>query len=132
MPEFTPIPEDKKNYIWNFALLDSTTNEEYQNSPFPIKRICVLAKDRGLKAKLQLNENNELQIIYEKGIAFVPPCTRNVFTKAYTDIPTALNAWTVDDAGNYLRKMNKTLSDAGFINNQSEAIEAFIKEVNNG
>ena len=126
MPEFTPIPEDKKNYIWNFALLDSTTNEEYQNSPFPVKRICVLAKDRGQKAKLQLNENNELQITYEKGIAFVPPCTRNVFTKAYTDIPTALNAWTVDDAGNYLRKMNKTLSDAGFINNQSEAIEEFI------
>ena len=132
MPEFSSIPEDKKNYIWNFTLLDSTTNEEYQNSPFPVKRICVLAKDRGQKAKLQLNENNELQITYEKGIAFVPPCTRNVFTKAYTDIPTALNAWTVDDAGNYLRKMNKTLSDAGFINNQSEAIEAFIKEVNNG
>ena len=126
MPEFSSIPEDKKNYIWNFALLDSTTNEEYQNSPFPVKRICVLAKDRGQKAKLQLNENNELQITYEKGIAFVPPCTRNVFTKAYTDIPTALNAWTVDDAGNYLRKMNKTLSDAGFINNQSEAIEEFI------
>lgn len=132
MPDFSSIPEDKKNYIWNFALLDSTTNEEYQNSPFPVKRICVLAKDRGQKAKLQLNENNKLQITYEKGIAFVPPCTRNVFTKAYTDIPTALNAWTVDDAGNYLRKMNKTLSDAGFINNQSEAIEAFIKEVNNG
>lgn len=126
MPDFSSIPEDKKNYIWNFALLDSTTNEEYQNSPFPVKRICVLAKDRGQKAKLQLNENNELQITYEKGIAFVPPCTRNVFTKAYTDIPTALNAWTVDDAGNYLRKMNKTLFDAGFINNQSEAIEEFI------
>ena len=75
---------------------------------------------------MKLNENNELQITYEKGIAFVPPCTRNVFTKAYTDIPTALNAWTVDDAGNYLRKMNKTLSDAGFIDDQSEAIEEFI------
>ena len=130
---FSSIPEDKKNYIWNFALLDSTTNEEYQNSPFPVKRICVLAKDRGQKAKLQLNENNELQITYEKGIAFVPPCTRNVFTKAYTDIPTALNAWTVDDAGNYLRKMNKTLSDAGFIDDQSGDIDDFINnEVNNG
>ena len=47
MPDFSSIPEDKKNYIWNFALLDSTTNEEYQNSPFPVKRICVLAKERG-------------------------------------------------------------------------------------
>ena len=131
--DFSSIPEDKKNYIWNFALLDSTTNEEYQNAPFPVKRICVLAKDRGQKAKLQLDKNNELLITYEKGIAFVPPCTRNVFTKAYTDIPTALNAWTVDDAENYLRKMNKTLSDAGFINDQSDKIDDFINnEVNNG
>jgi hypothetical protein len=132
MPEFTPIPEDKKNYIWNFALLDSTTNEEYQNSPFPIKRICVLAKERGQKATLKL-EGGKLKITYEKGIAFVPPCTRNVFTKAYTDIPTALNVWTVDDAGNYLRKMNNTLSDAGFIDDQSDAINNFINDkVNNG
>ena len=137
MPEFTPIPEDKKNYIWNFALLDSTTNEEYQNSPFPIKRICVLAKERGQKATLKL-EGGKLKITYEKGIAFVPPCTRNVFTKAYTDIPTALNAWTTEDAGNYLRKMNEVLSTAGFIENQTGKISTFIEdfqksaEVNNG
>lgn len=137
MPEFTPIPEDKKNYIWNFALLDSTTNEEYQNSPFPIKRICVLAKERGQKATLKL-EGGKLKITYEKGIAFVPPCTRNVFTKAYTDIPTALNAWTTEDAGNYLRKMNEVLSTAGFIEDQAGKISTFIEdfqksaEVNNG
>lgn len=137
MPEFTPIPEDKKNYIWNFALLDSTTNEEYQNSPFPIKRICVLAKERGQKATLKL-EGGKLKITYEKGIAFVPPCTRNVFTKAYTDIPTALNAWTTEDAGNYLRKMNEVLSTAGFIEDQTGKISTFIEdfqksaEVNNG
>ena len=137
MPEFTPIPEDKKNYIWNFALLDSTTNEEYQNSPFPIKRICVLAKERGQKATLKL-EGGKLKITHEKGIAFVPPCTRNVFTKAYTDIPTALNAWTTEDAGNYLRKMNEVLSTAGFIEDQTGKISTFIEdfqksaEVNNG
>lgn len=137
MPEFTPIPEDKKNYIWNFALLDSTTNEEYQNSPFPIKRICVLAKERGQKATLKL-EGGKLKITYEKGIAFVPPCTRNVFTKAYTDIPTALNAWTTEDAGNYLRKMNEVLSTAGFIEDQTGKFSTFIEdfqksaEVNNG
>ena len=103
----TSIPDDKKNYIWNFALLDSTTNEEYQNAPFPVKRICVLAKEQGKKAKLGLNdESNELKITYENGIAFVPPCTRNVFTKAYTEIPTALNAWALDDAEHYLKKIN--------------------------
>ncbi len=131
------IPDGKKNYIWNFALLDSATNEEYQNNPFPVKRICVLAKEQGKKAKLGLNENNELKISYENGIAFVPPCTRNVFTKAYTEIPTALNSWTLDDAGHYLKKMNEVLCGAGFIQNQNAAIEEFIKgsnstEKNNG
>lgn len=131
------IPDDKKNYIWNFALLDSATNEEYQNNPFPVKRICVLAKEQGKKAKLGLNENNELNITYEKGIAFVPLCTRNVFTKAYTEIPTALNSWTLDDAGHYLKKINKVLCDEGFISDQNAAIENLLKdskstEKNNG
>lgn len=125
------IPNKKKNYIWNFALLDSTTNEEYQNDPFPVKRICVLAKEQGEKARLGLNENgSELKITYENGIAFVPPCTRNVFTKAYTEIPTALNSWTLDDAVHYLKKMNEVLWGAGFIPDQTEEIEKFIKTLN--
>lgn len=129
------IPEDKKNYIWNFALLDSTTNEEYQNAPFPVKRICILAKERGQKAKLELNEKGDLSVDYLPGIAFVPPCTRNVFTKAYTNIPEALNAWTSADAEAYLRKMNEVLSTkkinkvqgAGFFEDQTEAINDFVK-----
>ena len=123
-----PIPDDKKNYIWNFALLDSTTNEEYQNAPFPVKRICVLAKEQGMKAKLGLNESNELKITYENGIAFVPPCTRNVFTKAYTEIPTALNAWALDDAEHYLKKINEVLCGAGFISDQKDEIENLLKD----
>ena len=133
----TSIPDCKKNYIWNFALLDSTTNEEYQNAPFPVKRICVLAKEQGKKAKLGLNESNELKITYENGIAFVPPCTRNVFTKAYTEIPTALNAWALDDAEHYLKKINEVLCGAGFISDQKDEIENLLKdsksmEKNNG
>lgn len=126
----TSIPDEKKNYIWNFALLDSTTNEEYQNAPFPVKRICVLAKEQGKKAKLGLNKNNELEISYENGIAFIPPCTRNVFTKAYTEIPTALNAWALDDAEHYLKKINEVLCGAGFISDQKDEIEKFIKGSN--
>lgn len=133
----TSIPDCKKNYIWNFALLDSTTNEEYQNAPFPVKRICVLAKEQGKKAKLGLNESNELKITHENGIAFVPPCTRNVFTKAYTEIPTALNAWALDDAEHYLKKINEVLCGAGFISDQKDEIENLLKdskstEKNNG
>lgn len=115
---------DDKQKIWNFALLDSTTNEEYQNDPFPVKRICILAKEHGHKAKLFYNHQNHSITIdkNENEIAFVPPCTKNVFVKAYTDMPSALNAWTVEDARDYALNINKVLSDAHFIDNQMDKI----------
>ena len=128
---------DNQNISYTYFLY-SLTNEEYQNAPFPVKRICVLAKEQGKKAKLGLNdESNELKITYENGIAFVPPCTRNVFTKAYTEIPTALNAWALDDAEHYLKKINEVLFGAGFISDQKDEIENLLKdtkstEKNNG
>lgn len=110
------IKQSYKNYIWNFALLDSSTNEEYQNAPFPIKRICLLAKERGEKAIVSYDENeHKIAINTTPGIAFVPPCTRDVFTKAYTDVPTTLNAWTDEDAKNYLWRIYDVLSRAGFL-----------------
>ena len=84
---------------------------------------------------MELNEKGDLSVDYLPGIAFVPPCTRNVFTKAYANIPQALNAWTSADADAYLRKMNEVLSTkktnevpgAGFFEDQTEAIDNFVK-----
>ena len=99
--------------MWNYALLDSSTNEEYHNDPFPIKRICLLSKEQGHKAKVTFNEKSGTIEIdkSESAIAFVPPCTKNVFIKAYTDLPDSLSAWTEKDAMAYKAKIEEVLHD---------------------
>lgn len=109
--DINPIKGSDKQKIWNFALLDSSTNEEYQNNPFPIKRICVIAKEQGYKAKAVFNpQKNRMEFDKsEHAIAFVPPCTKNVFMKSYTDVPSSLSAWSLNDAEAYLKNIEKTL-----------------------
>lgn len=101
-----------KNKIWNFVLLDSTTNEEYQNAVFPFKRICVLAKERGRKCTLTYNKEDKTVRFDDSnpGVAFVPICTKNIFTKAYTESPVSLHAWTRQDAIAYRRDIEQTLT----------------------
>ena len=103
----------EKQMVWNFALLDSATNEEYQNDPFPVKRICLLAKEQGRKAVISYDEKTGE--VYadktQKAIAFVPPCTKNVFIKAYTDTPDSLSAWTKKDAMKYKENIQEVLKD---------------------
>ena len=119
------IPDDKKDYIWNFTLLDSATNEEYQNAPFPIKRICILAKERGKKVTVQAwnNETRKLDIYEEDGIAFVPVCTRAVFTKTYTHVPDNLGAWTKSDAEAYKKAIYDTLKEFGVTDNEDKELQ---------
>ena len=109
--DINPLDDIDKQRIWNYALLDSTTNEEYQNDPFPIKRICVLAKEQGHKANVIYDER-EKHIEIDKStsaIAFVPPCTKNVFIKAYTAMPKSLSVWSKDDAEAYQQNIKQVL-----------------------
>ncbi len=111
--DLNPLEGDDKQKIWNFALLDSSTNAEYQNAPFPIKRICIISKEKGYKAKVQYNEETQ-QIKIDKSsptIAFVPPATKNIFTKAYTDNPQSLSAWMKEDATEYKAVIKEVLDE---------------------
>lgn len=108
----TALADEEKNKIWNYTLLDSETNREYKNSIFPIKRAFILAKEKGIKLLFELEEGkNELKKGSAKEVAFIPPCTKNVFTKAYTDIPDNLSAWTKTDAEKYLEDIKDKLKD---------------------
>ena len=111
--DIQPIADQDKQKVWNFTILDSSTNEEYQNDPFPIKRIYVLAKDNGRKV-LKIYDKNTHRISFNKDeevIAFIPPATKNVFIKAYTEMPVSLTSWTEQDAKSYLRKIEETLCE---------------------
>ncbi|MCQ2352467.1 MAG: DUF262 domain-containing protein [Victivallaceae bacterium] len=106
-----PLEGDEKNQIWNFAMLDSSTNESYGNALFPTKRRIILGKDQGEKYSIVFEEN-KLELHEESAkIDFIPPCTRNAFVKSYSKTKTDPWVWSRQDAQCYLDTMKKTLEN---------------------
>lgn len=97
---------NQKNLIWNYCLLDSSTNRSYGNAIFPAKRRRIIQKDKG-----------------ENGVSFIPPCTKNVFLKYYNQQTNVLRCWERQDAKAYLMDINNVLSIADFIEDQKEKID---------
>lgn len=125
------LPESQKNKIWNYVLLDASTNREYGNSCFAIKREYVLKKEKGIKPQLSI-EHDIVKSSDAKEAAFVPLCTRNVFSKTYTDYPEDLKYWTEKDAAYYRFDMEKTLwwyllDNPKDFTNEDNRKDAFIK-----
>lgn len=80
-----------KDRLGNLTLLDSGTNREYHDSPFPYKRQCIIDKDR-------------------EGETFIPICTRNLFLKYYSDKGMVNSMkWTNSDMDNYEKTIIDTL-----------------------
>lgn len=50
------LPEDHKNRIYNFTLLDRSTNREYGNHIFPFKRAYIAEKEKGRKLRFYIEE----------------------------------------------------------------------------
>lgn len=96
--------DDEKNKVWNFTLLDSGTNQEYQNSVFPFKRLFIINKEAGLKTVMKFDKSiNKVEIqATEPAVSFIPPITKKIFTKAFKQSPSSLSSWTRQDAKNYL------------------------------
>ena len=108
--------EDEKNSLRNYVLLDSSTNRSYKNQIFPVKRKIIMAIDSGIP-----NEFTE-KTVHRK---FVPPCTKLVFMKYFSEKPDtadAINYWTKEDADWYLTDIKKCL----------DKIKPLEKETNNG
>ncbi|MDE7462882.1 MAG: DUF262 domain-containing protein [Muribaculaceae bacterium] len=82
-----------KNFISNLTLLDSRTNREYQDAPFPYKRYLIMKYDR-------------------EGTRFIPLATRNVFLKYYTDSNETSShldrvRWNVGDRKGYMKAIHQ-------------------------
>ena len=103
-------PEQEKNKIGNFVLLDSNTNRGYGNAIFPAKRRCIIGKDQGIKYSISDN----LEVKKDEGfVAFVPPVTKNVFLKYYNTSTRNLREWNEEDANEYKENICKVLKDFG-------------------
>ena len=76
---------------------DSYTNRSYHNAIFPVKRRRIIDTDKNCTENI-----------------FIPPCTRNVFTKYYTQMAVSITQWTQQDAEDYRMAIADAL--AGLIN----------------
>ena len=104
-----PLPDEDKNRIWNYVLLDESTNKEYGNQIFPVKRAFIANKEKGVK--IIYSFCNGKLVIDSKApeVAFVPPCTKNVFSKFYTEMPSTMMNWNIDDAEAYWNDIKEKL-----------------------
>ena len=98
------LSQNEKNKIWNFTLLDSSTNRSYGNAIFPAKRKVIIGKDQGKKFNSStIDENGQIVLgsAENSPSAFIPPCTRYVFLKYYNTASFDPNVWTRNDAEAY-------------------------------
>ena len=108
--DWTP---EEKNRIWNYTLLDSSTNRSYGNALFSGKRQVIIGKDKGIKISIpKMTKDGRLQFIKEEKAesSFVPICTKQVFMKYYSPIMSEANYWT------------KKIDAEGYVNDIKECI----------
>ena len=108
------LSQIEKNKIWNFTLLDASTNRSYGNAIFPAKRKVIIGKDQGKKFNPSTIDENGLIVLgsaENSPSAFIPPCTKYVFLKYYNTASFDPNAWTKDDADAYKNNIIEVLKD---------------------
>ena len=124
--KFSPKEEwspEEKNRIWNYTLLDSSTNRSYGNAIFSSKRRIIIGKDRGKWIPIpRLNKDGQLVMSEEKDAhsAFVPPVTKHIFLKYYSSSVGDNNYWTKEDATAYKNNILETLKEFGVKDSRSE------------
>lgn len=109
-------PEDK-NRIWNYALLDSSSNRSYGNSIFSSKRRILIGKQQGKKLgvpHLTRDKNIDVPAEGKSDSAFVPPCTMNVFLKYYSTVSNSANYWTIHDCKEYQKDIQRCIDELSY------------------
>ena len=114
----TPLNDREKNQIWNFVLLDSSTNRSYGNSIFPVKRRCIIEKDRG--KKITIDKQSLTPKEEDSKSAFIPPCTKYAFLKYYNSASASILYWDKRDAEAYRDNILKTLEEFNVYCSQEE------------
>lgn len=108
--ESNKLNDAEKNQIWNFCLLNASTNRSYGNAIFPVKRQTIIEKDQGInKEQKDDNQTDKKQTSKKNVIAFVPPVTKNVFLKYYTKSNVQFRTWSQSDAEEYRENIYETL-----------------------
>ena len=82
--------KSEKDFIWNFALLNASTNKSYGNDIYPLKRKRIMSDEYYI---------------------YTPICTRALFEKAYSQRLSNLMLWGRSDAKDYWTYICNCLSE---------------------
>jgi hypothetical protein len=86
--------DEDSDGLGNLTLLSVRQNSKLNNQTFAVKRLKVIEFDKSGK--------------------FIPPTTRNVFLKYYTDLVDDPHFWTSEDAKAYLNDIEASLKELLF------------------
>lgn len=124
------LSDEDKNKIWNFTLLDSSTNRSYGNAIFSAKRRIIIGKDKGELVPFPKLKQKDGKTFLDTGdtkkkaqSAFIPPCTKNIFMKYYSSASANPNYWDRTDAKSYKDDILKTLKDFGVYDDSNDKEE---------
>lgn len=122
-PEHEEWTSEEKNRIWNYTLLDSSTNRSYGNAIFSAKRRIIIGKEQGRLILVPKLKNGKIVMDTEDRYAdssFVPPCTKQVFMKYFSPDMGDNNYWTKADAEAYKNDIRKCLDMLNENNEEKE------------
>ena len=102
------LNDEEKNQIWNFCLLNASTNRSYGNAIFPVKRMTIIKKDKGEEYSEDASDKKK-----NNAIAFIPPVTKNIFLKYYTNCDVQFRTWNRKDAEGYKENIHNMLQGFG-------------------
>lgn len=106
--------QDEKNKLWNYALLDSSTNRSYGNAIFSAKRRVIIGKEQGKEIGIPQIIGQEIVVPEDREAdsCFVPICTKHVFLKYYSPMSDNNNYWTKEvDAPRYLKDIENSIAE---------------------
>lgn len=111
--EETHLTQEEKNQIWNYTLLDSSSNRSYGNSIFSAKRRILIGKQQGKKLGIPHLTRDKINVPADgkSDSAFVPPCTMNVFLKYYSVVSNSANYWTKHDCEEYQKDIQRCINE---------------------
>lgn len=112
--EDAELSSKEKNRIWNYALLDSSSNRSYGNSIFSAKRRILIGKQKGKKIgvpRFTRDKNIDVPQEGKSDSAFVPPCTMNVFLKYFSLTTSSANYWTIPDCTAYQEDIQRCIDE---------------------
>lgn len=116
-PEDEALSIEDKNKIWNYTLLDSSTNRSYGNSVFAAKRRIIKGKDLCQLIPIPKLSKGKKSIdcgsTTDAKSSFVPPVTRNIFMKYYSPVISSTNYWGLSDAKAYRANIYELLKKFG-------------------